>query len=245
VTAIDMANALFTEHRLRVSRSTIYRCLHELGYSVKVAQRSRCHQALQLSHPFFAHSDPYSGDAISIDETSFCSSDRPRKGWGLKGVRVPKRRPGNRRRLSLILAIGHEGVVGYRTVSGSVKGSVFADFVRELPDGRPLIIDNASIHKTRCVKNACIGKSIEIRHTPPYSPWYNPVESTFSWMKRRFRHMQCVDEVRAATVQDGIEKVVRSVPDVTPYFQHCARVWAEDAAMVRDAVCARTDANTT
>lgn len=236
MTASDMTHVVHEHHGFNVSTTTIYRCLRRLQYSCKKAQRSRVHQRLDPTHPFFARSSPYAANAISIDEASFCSSDRPRKGWGPRGHRVPKQRPGRRYHLSLLLAIGYEGIIGYRMIRGGVNGAKFANFIEELPCGRPLIIDNASIHKTLVVRALMASKKICPMYIPPYSPWYNPIEFSFSWMKRQFRR-DSLRVNRSATLESRVEKVLCDVPDIQPYFRHCSRIWAEDTFRVREMVC--------
>lgn len=233
--AMDMIKVIEHAHGICVSPSTIYRTLRRVGYTLKVVQRSRKHQNIDIRHPFFAHSSPYSRDIISVDEASFCWGDRPRRGWGPRGSRVPKIRPGRRSRVSLLLAIGQEGVIAHRLVRGGTNGAVFADFIRELPDGRPIIMDNASIHKTRIVKDTLRSKCICPIYIPPYSPWYNPVEFAFSWIKRRFRRNRAC-AILPSTLESDVKYAVGLLPEVSPYFRHCNRVWSEDALKVRSVV---------
>ena len=242
-TASDLIQVVHQRCGMKVSSSTIYRCLRGQKYTVKRAQRSREHETVDIRHAFFARSaSPYGSDAISIDESSFCMNDRPLRGWAPRGQRVPKGRPGRRSRVSLLLAIGYEGTIAHRTVFGGVNGRIFAEFVNELPDGRPLIIDNASIHKTRGVCDALAAKGISAMFTPPYSPWFNPVEFTFAWLKRAFRmagqhaHVTAVGP-DARSLVDRVNASVHRLGDTSGHFEHCERVWDETVRSVRQAVC--------
>jgi transposase len=38
-----------------------------------------------------------------------------------------------------------------------------------------LVLDNASIHKGRHLRNLCEDKGVRLEFLPPYSPDYNPV----------------------------------------------------------------------
>ena len=172
-----------------VSRSTIYRTLKRLNTTFKRHSRSRAHEALPSDHPFLGR-DSYRGDVIAIDESSFYWNDVPRMGWSLKGTRVPKGRPTVKTRVSLILAVGREGIVHYELRKGGVNGDHFADFVRHLPSNRPLILDNCVVHKTSAVRAVYREKNLEPRFIPPYCPWYNPVEFCFSEIKARFRPLR-------------------------------------------------------
>jgi transposase len=47
------------------------------------------------------------------------------------------------------------------------------------------IIDNATWHKTKKVKNFCIENNITLLFLPPYSPEYNPIERVWSFLKSK------------------------------------------------------------
>jgi transposase len=49
-------------------------------------------------------------------------------------------------------------------------------------------MDNASIHKDVRIKTTCQEAGVSLQFLPPYSPDYNPIESTFkdlkAWVKK-------------------------------------------------------------
>ena len=49
-----------------------------------------------------------------------------------------------------------------------------------------LILDNASIHKTKIVREYCEDKRIILVYLPPYSPEYNYIEKIWKMVKREF-----------------------------------------------------------
>ncbi len=53
-----------------------------------------------------------------------------------------------------------------------------------------LIIDNASIHRSKKVKKYCGEHNIMLIFLPPYSPEYNKIEFVWKWLKRAFRKIQ-------------------------------------------------------
>lgn len=213
-----------------VSRSTMYRSLHALKHSYKRASRGREHEAVPWSHPFMA-GDSYEGDPIAVDESSFYWNDFPRMGWGPKGKRVKKARPRDRKRVSLLLAVGKEGVVAYAVLVGGVRSTHFTDFVRKLPDGRPVILDNCSIHKTKEVRALCATKGITLRFIPPYCPWYNPAEFCFSEIKRAYRPLRL--ETPAADFVDDVIACLEGLKHQRSYFDHAANACARDRASAR------------
>ena len=129
---------------------------------------------------------------ISIDETCFYSTDHSRYGYAFVGKRaricVSKKRM-SRTKVSLLLATSSEQVIGFKVFVGSCDSNMFAEFIRSLPNitGSTLLMDNVAFHKTRAVRAQTEAKGASIFFTPPYSPWYNPVETTFAILKHRFR----------------------------------------------------------
>lgn len=53
-----------------------------------------------------------------------------------------------------------------------------------------LIIDNASIHKTKKVREYCKNHNIKLVYLPPYSPEYNKIEFLWKRLKNMFRRVQ-------------------------------------------------------
>ena len=95
---------------------------------------------------------------------------------------------------SVTWAYGIDGEFVYRT---SVKKKTW-DFLKFLYKLRHkekkkrmiLIVDNASIHKSKKVKEYCAERNIILVFLPPYSPEYNKIEFLWKWLKRAFRKIQ-------------------------------------------------------
>ena len=203
-----------------------------MGYTYKRAQHTHVGSATKLDHVFFSHDNVYDS-SISVDECSFSVSEPLRRGWSRKGTRVRKGKVKKGDRLSLILAIDRTRVVACKVVQGGVNASKFRDFVAELPHHSRVILDNASIHKARVVRDTMHNQGIMALHPPPYSPWFNPIEMAFSWLKRRRRR---------DGGQISIEDLV-NLPGCNchfdAYFNHCQMLWSEDVKsackLVKDA----------
>ena len=78
--------------------------------------------------------------------------------------------------------------------SGSVNSNIFYDFIRGslIPQMHPfdrespksiVIMDNCSIHHVSEVEQLFDAVGIVVLFLPPYSPDYNPIEQTFSYVK--------------------------------------------------------------
>ena len=135
---------------------------------------------------------------VWIDETGSDKRDHIRKyGYALRGVTPVYRRLLCRgERYNAIAAVSSTEVLAVEVRKGSVNGDVFYDFLRgELfPKMHPFpgpnsvaIMDNCSIHHVQEVKELAKQLGIVILYLPPYSPDYNPIEETFSYVKAYLR----------------------------------------------------------
>ena len=71
-----------------------------------------------------------------------------------------------------------------------MKASVFENWFEEellkkLPKDHVIIMDNAAFHKKEVLYQIAKKYSQELIFLPPYSPEYNPIEHTWSALKRK------------------------------------------------------------
>ena len=78
-----------------------------------------------------------------------------------------------------------------------MNGAIYAMFLSNMfksyycqTKSLTIISDNASIHKTQEVKDVYVSTRLQHtnKHTPPYSPHLNPVESCFSQLQSFVNH---------------------------------------------------------
>lgn len=78
--------------------------------------------------------------------------------------------------------------------TGTVNADFFVDFVRGtlIPTMQPFdgtnsksiaVLDNCSVHHVQAVAEVFETAGILVMFLPPYSPDYNPIEETFSYIK--------------------------------------------------------------
>ena len=209
-----------------VSVSSVQRIRISLGYTYKVPVRDHRTQRPCGTHPLLDDSNAYGHQSIALDESAFISTDMPRRGWAKKASRLPKPPPTskNRIRYSLLLGVTRDGLRHYEIKRGSFNGSSYTSFIETLPNGLRVLADNASIHKTKSVRTAAGNKELELIHTPPYCPWFNPVEYCFSEIKRKYRQLRVTS---SSDPEDDIRNAI--VSTVTPakcskYFDHCDKL---------------------
>ncbi len=221
MTAIDLIRHIRDTVGTVVSESTISRCRRSRGLRYKRVQRSQSSTDVDPSHPFMT-SDVYDG-AITLDESSFVSIDRPSRGWAKGSERVGKGAPKGRTRISLLLAIDANGVVAYDIRKGAYKSGTYAEFLKRLPPNRTVVMDNCSIHRSGLAKAAASSRGQTLAFTPPYCPWFNPTEFIFAKTKVAYRKARLRGSV------DFVADVVDALATVTPAdcagcFEHSKRV---------------------
>ena len=137
--------------------------------------------------------------------------------------------PGGRwERVTILGALGIEGIVGAMSVAAATDGSVFHAYLERvlLPELRRvkpdavLIMDNLAAHKAEAVRALLDGSGFTYRYLPPYSPDLNPIEPAWSKMKALLRGA-------AARTKDALHAALGPALDaLTPadargWFRHC------------------------
>ena len=132
-----------------------------------------------------------------------------------------------------IAATATSGLVGVELTTGTVCGETFLDFVRDtlIPEMEPFdgtasktiaVMDNCSIHDTGEVQQAFQENGILLMYLPPYSPDFNPIEETFSYIKYYLKgHDQELQSVTDPTfiVQAALDSVTEEL--CTSWVKHC------------------------
>ena len=144
-----------------------------------------------------------------------------------RGERAVGRVPWERRRLTLIGALGLGGIVALMTVGAATDAAVFLAFIEGVLapalKRRPeavLVLDNLPVHKTPAVRGALDRAGISYRHLPSYSPDFNPMEPCRAKLQAHFR-------TRAARSMEALEAELPSaLRTITPgnaqgWFRHC------------------------
>lgn len=216
-----LARGLRTAHNIKLSRSKLHGIVAAKGFSRLKTRKQVQYEGKSEAQRSFVHhlrTIPME-DIVSVDEAAVYIDDMPRVGWGKRGKRLitklgrQARKP---RRVTLLMAIGCNGVVGWRTLEGSANTTVFTEFIASLLDklnGKTIIMDNVAFHKSNVVAQAVSQAGARLLFTPPYSPCCNPVEMAFSVIKQAYR-AKWTEGVSIAQRKDDLS---RSIGDtVTP-----------------------------
>jgi transposase len=143
-----------------------------------------------------------------VDASHFTNEPYVQRGWFRKGQQVKVPTPVQRQNTTLFgaLHLRTQRFYGKRAVRGT--STRFLAFLHQLQQRFPevlliLILDNATMHKSRAVKRFLTQHDwVALEHLAPYSPEYNPLERFWQWLKAK---------VYGATAFDTIDAVLSKV----------------------------------
>jgi transposase len=105
-------------------------------------------------------------------------------------VRIEDVKSGRKfQRTNVIAARINGSIAAPLCYSGNTTSTSFVEwfrtkFVKAAPKGTTVIMDNASFHPPKKLKNLCRRHGMGLLFLPAYSPDYNPVEKSWANMKR-------------------------------------------------------------
>lgn len=151
-----------------------------------------------------------------MDECSTNISLSPIYARAPKGERAFGKAPRNwEENISLISAIGSDGVKPSMSVEGAVDGKAFETYIEHfllptLERGQIVVMDNLSVHKFKRVEQLIEQTGATLLFLPPYSPDFNPIEEAFSKVKSILRKIQ------SRTKEALLEATGRALDAITP-----------------------------
>ena len=163
---------------------------------------------------------------VCLDETSTQVVLTRSRGRARAGVRVTERVPRNHGdNLTLLMAIGTDGVQAPLVFPRALDGDLFAQWVRDwlvptLRPGQIVVGDNLSVHKDPRARAAIEAAGCRLVFLPVYSPDYNPIELVFARVKREVRGAKArTREAVEQAIGIALDRVTPS--DLTSCYRHC------------------------
>jgi transposase len=142
-----------------------------------------------------------------------------------RGQRAHATKPVNRgRHITMLGALGLQGMVAAMTVEGFTDGDVFLTFLHEvlgpqLRPGQVIIMDNLKAHNVAGVAEAIATPGAHLLYLPPYSPDLSPIEECWSKVKALLR-------AKAARTLETLEQAIAeaiaaiTATDARGWFTH-------------------------
>jgi transposase len=161
---------------------------------------------------------------VFVDETGVTTTMTPAYARAPRGQRVVGSVPASWATVTVIAALGLDGVRAPLVSSGSTDTAVFQAYVDqvlvpELHEGDVVVFDNLKPHLTAKVAESIEGAGAHVLPLPPYSPDYTPIEEMFSKFKQGLRRAKARTK---AGLYDAVGEVLRRVThqDSLGWFRH-------------------------
>jgi transposase len=161
---------------------------------------------------------------VFVDETGVTTAMTPSYGRAPRGERVEASAPASWESVTVIAAMGLDGVRAPLAFPGSVNAATFEAYVEQvlvpaLHRGDVVVFDNLSSHLSPAVFEAIGRAGASVLPLPPYSPDYTPIEELFSKFKEFLRRVGArAKEHLYDAIGEGLRQVTPE--DILGWFRH-------------------------
>jgi transposase len=229
----DDPDATLEQYRRRLgvegSIMIIWRGLKRLGItrkkkSLHAAERDRP-EVQEQRRAFRREVEPIAPKRlVFVDEAGVTTAMTPAYGRAPRGERVESSAPASWRSLTVVAAMGLDGVRAPMAYPGGTGAATFEAYVErvlvpELRPGDVVVFDNLAAHLGPAVAEAIEGAGARVLRLPPYSPDFTPIEPLFSKLKERLRRLGARTKERLyAALREALEQV--TTQDILGWFRH-------------------------
>jgi transposase len=209
---------------ITISRAYVYVLLNKIGLTYKKMyikkQPFSDEDYKSMKDIFYKKIENIGKDnIISIDETAIYLNCKNRHGWAMKGCKCIMKEADKRiyqKKYSLLMAITNKEVILYVTHEKSINGEKYLDFIKDIVNDYgnkyTLLMDNATIHRTKIFKEYANEKKLNILYNVPYNPETNPIEMIFSPIKNNVRSNN-TESITA--IEDSIDDYINRISNTT------------------------------
>ena len=164
-----------------------------------------------------------------LDEASFNCGMRARYGWSTSGERANVQiRNLREKSLTVCAVLSYAGYLKFDIHEGGYTGRHFSSFIQSLIlefafrgiDNAVVIMDNAPIHKWQSNAATLLSNAgHRLIFLPPYSPFLNPIEESFSKWKGLVRRSNCRNE-EELTAAIHNSHIMINASDAEGFYRH-------------------------
>jgi transposase len=161
---------------------------------------------------------------VFVDETGVTTTMTPAYARAPRGQRVVDSVPASWETVTVIAALGWDGVRAPVVFPGSTDTAAFQAYVDqvlvpELHAGDVVVFDNIKPHLAAGVAKSIEGAGAQVLPLPPYSPDYTPIEEMYSKVKQGLRRAEARTK---AGLSEAVGEVLRRVThqDILGWFRH-------------------------
>jgi DDE superfamily endonuclease len=169
---------------------------------------------------------------VFLDECGVLTNMARLYGRSPRGTRARATAPfGHWTRLTVLGALGAQGIVGAMSVEAATGAAVFHAYLegallpalrRSRPDA-VLVMDNLPAHKAPRVRALLDASGFVYRYLPPYSPDLNPIEPIWAKVKAELRRLIArTAEALHEALGPALDAV--TAQDAAGCFRHCGYI---------------------
>ena len=200
-TCSELAVMVKTTFGFNCSRQLVSLALKKhLGFSRKVAHYVGKPNE-EKTAAFLALRNKYTVEGrqfFIFDETGFQHGIGFKRGYNKRGERLRFVTKLYGTNISVLAVIDNTSLIAYEKSNCPYNRVMFLDFLKLhescFPKGSVLVMDNVAFHHCKEVKAYVASMGWEFLYTPPYSPWFSPIEGVFSLVKNHYRKNRCIDD---------------------------------------------------
>lgn len=166
---------------------------------------------------------------VFVDETGIDTRLVRRYARAAGGARAHGSVPfGSYERLTVLGALGVEGLLGLMTTTAATDTAVFLAYLDQvlIPElvqkkpGATVIMDNLKPHRVAEVREKLEAAGLKLLYLPPYSPDFSPIEPAWSKVKTLLRSAAArTREALEAALLPALDAISRQ--DAAGFFAHC------------------------
>jgi transposase len=150
---------------------------------------------------------------VFVDETGVTTAMTPAYAWALRGVRAVGSAPASWETVTVIAALGLDGVRAPLAFPGATDTAAFQTYVDgalvpALHAGDVVVRDNLKPHRAAGVAVSIERAGARVLPLPPYSPDYTPIEGMYSKVKQSLRRAESRTKAR---LYDALGEALRRV----------------------------------
>ena len=164
------------------------------------------------------------GRLVFVDEAGVRTAVTPAYGRAPRGERVEASAPASWESVTVIAALGLDGVRAPLAFPGAVNAATFQDYVEQvlvpaLRRGDLVVFDDLTSHLSPAARETIEHAGASVPPPPPYSPDFTPIEEMFSKFKEFLRRVGArAKEHPYDAIGEGLKQV--TTQDILGWFQH-------------------------
>ena len=241
-TSIMVAELIWRQFHIRLSKASVCRLLNQLGFSPQRPLWRAFQRDAALVEKWVKEEYPkiralarkQGADIFFGDEAGVRSDSHSGRTWATRGETPIVATTGARFGCNMISTVSPRGAMRFMLVEGTITSDTFIGFLKRLIHNWPrpvfLIVDGHPVHRSAAVSRfvASTEGRLQLFRLPPYSPELNPDEQVWNHLKNHGVGKQAIagpDHLKRA-VLSHLRKMQKLPSLVRSFFRMPETVYA-------------------